>query len=126
MEEGRHPIADDPSSNASMRTSEPGRHGLKRTDGDRDNVGSERPVAKRRGQDSESKSSRSHSKGSGGSHRYREAKGASLRSEYDESKWSSSSAGSRHWLAPNLRVRIVDRKYKRGLYYNTKVIYFVV
>lgn len=27
----------------------------------------------------------------------------------------------RLWVAPNLRVRIVDRKFKRGTHYNTKV-----
>lgn len=30
-------------------------------------------------------------------------------------------ARERLWVAPNLRVRIVDRKFKKGKYYNTKV-----
>lgn len=34
-------------------------------------------------------------------------------------------ARERLWVAPNLRVRIVDRKFKKGKYYNTKVRYLL-
>ena len=36
-------------------------------------------------------------------------------------KGSSHISKEKLWVSPNLRVRIVDRAYKKGQYYNTKV-----
>lgn len=108
------------SSHSPLRPSEH-RCGLKHTGGDRDrDGGEERPAAKRAkpaGEDLGVDHSKYRTKDwSDG----KETRAAGLKSDYDKSKGSTS--GNRHWLAPNLRVRIVDTKYKKGLYYNTKVI----
>ena len=53
-------------------------------------------------------------------------------SQLSKSSSSHSEDASHHdrvierlWVAPNLRVRIVDRKFKKGKYYNTKVRYLL-
>lgn len=45
------------------------------------------------------------------------------RNEPTEAKKQSVQAASReeHWLSSNLRVKVVDRTYKNGRHYNTKV-----
>ncbi len=124
----------DNSTHTPLRTSDH-RRGLKHADRDRDEdgtgAGTEKTAAKKARliEDLDANSSKSRARDNhGDSYRHKDSrkhKGATSRSEYGEeasqSKRTLPSSCNKHWLAPNLRVRIVDTKYRKGLHYNTKV-----
>ena len=43
------------------------------------------------------------------------------RDQYQSMEQQQSVSRGRSWLYPHLRVRMIDQKYKKGKYYNTKV-----
>ena len=57
---------------------------------------------------------------------YRSAEGGGLRQPSKGTKTSNAAQSSglskeKCWMASNLRVRVVDQKYRKGKFYNTKV-----